>query len=186
MNSFIRRNLQGKKVLLLFVLTNFVYAFMLVVTIPQLLIYSNGILIMDMMPTGYDLAHATALLNKMGQEGRDFYLFRQLPTDMIYPGLFAISYSLLLGYLLKKIEKLNGNLIYLCWLPILAGTSDYLENFGIINLLLSFPDISATAVSITNVFTILKSGFSTLYFVVLLVIFIVFVVKAIGGSLSKK
>ncbi|MDW7693646.1 hypothetical protein R9C00_02735 [Flammeovirgaceae bacterium SG7u.111] len=186
MNAFSRRNLQGKKVLLLFLLTNFVYAFMLVVTIPQLLIYSNGILIMDMMPTGYDLAHVTALLGKMGQEGRSFYLFRQIPTDMIYPGLFAISYSLLLGYFLKKVGKLESKLIYLCWLPILAGVSDYLENFGIINLLINFPDISSAVVALTNVFTILKSGFSTLYFVVLIVVFIVFVVKVIGGNLSKK
>jgi len=59
--KLINRNLSGKKVLTLFVLTNIVYAAMLIITIP---------------------------------------------LDMIYPFLFGISYCLVIGYFLKKLNKL--------------------------------------------------------------------------------
>ncbi len=90
MRNKIVNNLQGKKVLLFFILSNIVYAFMLLVTIPKVMSYSNELKILDMLPTGYDLKYINTLFEALGVEGRAVYLYSQLPVDFIYPFLFAV------------------------------------------------------------------------------------------------
>ena len=90
--KIIDTNLSGKKVLLLFLLTNIVYAVMLTVTIPKTMTFSNGLKLLDMMPLGYDLEYINMLFETLGENGRQVYLTNQLPVDMIYPFLFGISY----------------------------------------------------------------------------------------------
>jgi len=172
--KLIGKNLKGKKVLFLFILTNLVYAFMLIVTIPKVMAYSNGMKLLDMMPTGYNVEYVNTLFDLLGDKGRDAYLFNQIPVDMIYPFLFGISYCLLIAFFLNKINKLKGILFYLCLLPILAGTADYLENIGIIIMLNSYPAISNISVEINNIFTIVKSVATTLYFTALIITLILF------------
>ena len=169
MRQQLQKNLKGKTVLLFFILTNFVYAIMLIVTIPKVMSFSDGMKLMDMLPTGYDMGYVSTLLSTLGEEGRKTYLFHQIPMDMIYPLLFGISYSLLLAYFLNKLNRLNSSLFYLCLLPLAAGVFDYLENAGIIMMLTSYPNLSASSVTMTNFFTILKSGTTTIYFGVLLI-----------------
>ena len=170
--QLLERHLSGKKVLGLFVLTNVVYIFMLTVTIPRTMNFSNGIKLLDMMPTGYDLNYVNELFSALGENGRQIYLRNQIPVDMIYPLLFALSYALLLAYFLKKLNKLKVPFTYLCLLPVLTGIADYLENFGIINLLNNYPDLSDTAVQATSTFSLIKSISTSAFFVVLIVILI--------------
>lgn len=54
LNKIIEKNISGKKVLGLFILTNLVYAYMLMVTIPKTMAFANGMKLLDMMPAGYD------------------------------------------------------------------------------------------------------------------------------------
>lgn len=169
------RWIQGKTVLWLFIITNLVYVFMLSVTIPKVMGFAGGMKLMDMLPTGYDFQYVNTLLVTLGEEGRAVYLYRQIPADMIYPGLFGISYCILLLFFLKKLNKLNSPLIYLSVLPLMGGLFDYFENIGIIFMLRSFPDLSGNLVSVTNVFTIIKSLTTTVYFIVLLVILVVWI-----------
>ena len=135
LTKFIEKNISGKKVLGLFILTNVVYLFMLSVTIPKTMKFSNGMKLLDMIPTGYDLNYVSELFSSLGEDGRRAYLTNQIPVDMIYPLLFGLSYCLLLGYFLKKLNKLNTPLLYLCLLPVIAGISDYFQNIGIITML---------------------------------------------------
>lgn len=162
--------IHGKTVLWLFIITNLVYVFMLTVTIPMVMGFADGMKLMDMLPLGYDFQYVNTLLNTLGQEGREIYLYRQIPVDMIYPALFGISYCVLLLYFLKKLNKLDNSLIYLGILPLVGGLFDYLENLGIIIMLSNFPDISKALVSLTSDFTITKSVATTVYFIVLLII----------------
>ena len=53
LNKIIEKNISGKKVLGLFILTNLVYTFMLVFTIPKTMKFANGMKLLDMMPTGH-------------------------------------------------------------------------------------------------------------------------------------
>lgn len=176
MKNWIHHNIQGRKVLLLFILTNIVYVIMLTLTIPKVMSFSGGMKLLDMLPTGYNPEYVNALLNALGENGRHAYLFTQIPVDLIFPGLFGISYCLLFAYLLNKIGKLNGYYWGLCWFPVLAGLFDYFENFGIIALLKNHPANSIFLAQATNVFSVLKSVFTTLSFTTLIILLIVFMI----------
>jgi len=177
LTKLIEKNISGKKVLGLFILTNAVYIFMLTVTIPKTMEFSNGMKLLDMMPSGYDLNYVSELFSSLGENGRETYLTSQIPVDMIYPLLFGLSYCLLLGYFLKKLNKLNSPYLYLCLLPVIAGISDYLENIGIITMLNNYPDLTETMVNATNTFTVLKSTSTSIFFIALIVILIILGIK---------
>ena len=172
LTKFIEKNISGKKVLGLFILTNVIYLFMLTVTIPKTMEFSNGMKLLDMMPTGYDLNYVNELFNSLGENGRETYLTSQIPVDMIYPLLFGLTYCLLLGYFLKKLNKLNSPYLYLCILPVIAGISDYLENIGIITMLNSYPNFTQFLVSTTNISSIIKSISTIAFFIALIIVLI--------------
>ena len=185
MHPFITKHATGKKVLFFVILANIIYAIMVFITIPKVSAFVAGLKILDMMPSGYDFEYVKSLFENLGEEGRTVYLWQQIPLDLIYPFLFALSNFLLLAYLLKKIEVKNQNLYRLCLIPVFGGLFDYMENFGTILLLRSFPEISQTQVTVNNFFTILKSGFVTLFFIVLIATFFVFVYKKIKTLRSQ-
>jgi len=177
LTKFINGNISGKKVLGLFILTNAVYVLMLTVTIPKTMGFSNGMKLLDMMPTGYDLNYVSELFNSLGEIGRGIYLTYQIPVDMIYPLLFGLTYCLLLAYFLKKLNKLNVPYSYLCLLPIIAGIADYLENFGIIAMLNAYPELTGIAVKITSSFSIIKSISTSVFFIALLITLLMLGIK---------
>ncbi len=86
--KILEKYVSGKKVLSLFILTNVVYLFMLMVTIPKTMGFSNGMKLLDMMPTGYNQDYVNKLFRTLGENGREIYLTNQIPVDMIYPLLF--------------------------------------------------------------------------------------------------
>jgi len=178
----LERNITGKKVLALFILTNVIYMFMLTVTIPKTMGFSSGMKLLDMMPTGYDLNYVSELFNSLGEIGRGTYLTNQIPVDMIYPLLFGLSYCLLLGYFLKKLNKLKAPFTYLCLLPIISGIADYLENFGIIAMLKSYPELTETVVKTTSSFSLVKSISTSIFFIVLIIVLIILGFKTISGK----
>lgn len=170
-------NIEGGKVLILFVLTNLVYGFMLLVSIPKVMQFSDGMKLFDLMPMGYSVEYAGSLLENLGTEGRNAYLYNQLPVDFIYPFLFGVTYCLLIAYLLNRLNSLKAEYFYLSLLPVLAGMLDYMENLGIVNLLVSYPNFSDASVHIAAFFTVMKSLFSTVSFSVLIVIVILLLFK---------
>jgi hypothetical protein len=168
MFTLIKKNLQGKKVFWLFVITQVVYLTMILVTIPKISGFANNLKIFDIRQFGYTHQEAIALLKSLGNEGRRMYLYQQIPLDLMYPGLFGISSCLVLAYFLNKLKRIETNYIYLTILPIISGAFDYLENFSIIAMLNSFPDVSQNLVSLASIFTIIKSLLTTFYFIVLI------------------
>jgi len=177
--NFIEKNLTGKKVFVLFILTNLIYVFMLTITIPKTMKFSKGMKLLDMMPTGYDLNYVSELFSSLGEIGRDIYLTNQIPVDMIYPLFFALTYSLLLAYFLNKLDKLHSPFTYLCLLPIIAGMADYMENFGIVIMLKNYPDLKEVIVNTTNTFSIIKSTATSVFFIVLMVLLILLIIKSL-------
>lgn len=175
--ELVYRNIEGKKVLILFVLTNLVYGFMLLLSIPKVMRFSGGMKLFDLMPMGYSVDYAGSLLEKLGLEGRNAYLLNQIPVDFIYPFLFGLTYCLLIAYLLNRLHGLKAENFYLCLLPVIAGVLDYMENLGIVNLLVAYPDLSDTSVHIAAFFTVMKSLLSTISFSVLIVILILLVIR---------
>lgn len=168
----------GRRVFVLFLLTMLVYTTMLTYTIPMVESYAPNLALFDLSPTGYSYEHATSLLQELGPEGRQIYLTRQLPLDFIYPGLFAVSYTLLLFWLFSKEFKDDSGVFYFAFIPVLGGFFDYLENICIIIMLKTFPTTSTTLVKISSTFTLLKGIFTTLFFILLLI--------GVGAALVKR
>lgn len=164
---FVQSLSTGKAVLGFFIPAMIVYSIMLVYTIPQVMRHASGMNLFDLSPTGYSFEYANELLGLLGSTGRDLYLYTQLPLDFIYPVLFAISCCLLLSWLLLKTQDTSSKMFYFCFIPVMAGVFDYLENICVIRLLTSYPDISDTSVFIASSMTIAKSGLTTIFFVVL-------------------
>ncbi len=182
MKNLIKDKLTGELVILLFVVTSILYTIMLTMTIPQVMSYSGGMKLLDMIPTGYDAAYVGTLLNALGEKGRDAYLFNQIPVDMVYPLFFGVSYCLIFAYILKILGKVDSKLFYICFLPLLAGLFDYCENIGIITLLNTWPDNSTLLAQLTSVFSVLKSALTTIYFILLIIFTIALVIKKLTAK----
>ncbi len=171
-NRFIQKYSTGKVVSVLFTLTMVVYFSMLFYSIPAVSEFAPELPIFDLSPAGYSFAYASELLNTLGARGRGIYLSTQLPIDFIYPGLFSITYSLLLVWLFGKTFSINSKIYYFALVPFLAGMFDYAENIFIIKMINSFPELQVTTVKIASTLTILKSSFTLFFFTLLIVGFI--------------
>ena len=164
----------GKIVVVLFLLTMAVYVTMLSYSIPAVSSFAPELPLFDLSPFGYSFDYASQLLYALGSEGRELYLSTQLPLDFIYPGLFAITYSFLLVWLFGKIFRSTSKVYYFSLVPCLAGVFDYLENIFIIKMINSFPELQVATVNIASTFTIIKSSFTMLFFMLLIVGFSLF------------
>ncbi len=158
MRELIKRNINGKRVLFFFFAANAVYAVMLFITIPLLTKFSGGMRLLDMSRGGYDADYVNTLFSALGKEGRDTYLFIQIPVDMIYPFLSGIAYCLVLAYFLDRLGKFNSFLFYVCLLPLVSALFDYSENIGIISMLRSYPNTPSWLAQTTSTFTMLKTS----------------------------
>lgn len=177
MKDFIIKNLVGSRILILFILTGIIYTLMLTVTIPMVMSYSGGLKILDLMPTGYDFSYVKSLLDALGEEGRNVYLYRQIPLDLLFPFLLGITFCLMIAYFLRYLGKLDSRWYFLVFLPLLAAFCDYCENIGFITMLLNYPVIPDSLVAISNIFSILKSTVSTLFYTLLLILLVIAGVK---------
>ena len=165
--GLMRGKATGRNVLVLVVVTMAVYLVMLLVTILRVHSYAPDAALFDLSPGGYSHSQALTLLESLGQAGRDAYLFPQLALDFIYPGLFAICFSLMLIWVYAKRFQAPSKLRYLALLPAFGGLCDYVENILIIRMIRTFPDVTESLVSVASGFTLLKSGFSTASFLLL-------------------
>ena len=120
--GFMQEKATGRNVLLLFVLTMAVYLLMLLVTIPRVQSYAPETALFDLSPTGYTHSQALHLLQSLGHAGRDTYLFPQLALDFVYPGLFAICFSLMLIWVYSKRVQSDSKFLYLAILPAVSYT----------------------------------------------------------------
>jgi len=186
MLQLIKRKASGKNVILFFILSNAIHLIMLLFTIPRIHVYSHGMEMLDLMPLGYDADYVRDLFHQLGQQGRGMYLYYQLPLDLIYPFLYALSFALMFTWFLGKTVKPNSQWFQFAVIPLLAGTFDYLENFGIIAMLAIYPDFSDLLANITSVFSLLKSLLVSLSISGVLLVLIIFLVKKWVAFRQKK
>jgi len=158
----------GRNVLIFLIPSLAVYSFMLFHTIPGVESYAPEMKLFDLSPSGYSYDYAVELLSVLGNDGRKEYLSRQLPLDFIYPALFSISSFLMLAWLFLKRNDKGSRIFYLCFVPVVAGIFDYLENIQIVLMILNYPDITKAQVILSSAFTMVKSGLTSLFFVILL------------------
>jgi hypothetical protein len=150
----------------------FLYCVMVFGTLAHLSELAGEKRVFDMMPTGYDVAYAELVLDNLGAEGRDYYLWRQIPLDTIYPFLFAAAFFTLSNWLAQKLSSFATALRLIAYLPVLASLFDYLENVLIVAILKGYPPASSTLVGWASWASIAKSALTTVFFSLLLIILI--------------
>ena len=170
----LKKYASGRLVLLLFGITTGVYLAILFYFIPSVLEQAPEMKLFDMSPGGYSYEYASNLLDAIGPTGREIYLKRQLPIDFIYPGLFAVTYTLMLIWLFSKSVDRKSKIFVLVLVPAAAGLFDYIENIGIISMLITYPDLSPGWVQFTSIFSILKSILTIVFYVLLIYGFLLF------------
>jgi hypothetical protein len=137
----------------------------------------------DMRPFGYGSSEAATLLNALGVEGRNYYLSRQIPLDLLYPAMFAVTLIATVFWFGKRMP--NSSLVRLgINLAVGAVLFDYAENLGIVAMIRSWPDTSDALVFATSAATIAKSALTTLAVLLTLVIGCVWarLPKAVPGA----
>jgi hypothetical protein len=179
MGNILEKYGTGRVVLGLFALTTIVYLWIILVSIPAVIAESPDTKIFDMSPFGYSHEEAIRILENIGEKGRSTYLIHQLPVDLLYPALFATTYALMLFWVFGKFVKKGSWLFRLVYLPVFAGILDYCENAGIFIMLLSYPDLLPGIVLIASICTVLKSLFTTLFYLVLLTGFVAWMLSRI-------
>ena len=113
----------------------------------------------------------------MGYEGRKIYQFILGFIDMIYPIIYGLLLFLLLVKLTEKFS--NYKLKLICFIPMIAGLFDYIENFGISRMLNNYPLISELNVNFASIATSMKWFF---VFVSLILVLIFSIRKLLFNS----
>lgn len=174
---------RGRVVLATFVAAQIVYVIMLSVTLPRLEAMAGGLIPFDMLPGGYDFAAAQNLLDALGEEGRAFYLTRQIPLDLIYPALFALAYGLAWRWLAPRAWP---TLLRFSWFPIAAGLTDYAENVFIIRMLTLYPELPRGLVTAANAATLAKSVLTTITLTALMIMLAIMLLRFARNRLTAK
>lgn len=178
--------LKGKTILVLFLLTNTIYLYMVLHTIPTLTQYTGDKGIPDMKPTGYDLTYLQDIFSLLGEAGSDYYLNVQLQIDLFYPIFFAITYGLMIHYLAKKLSFSKYILGSLAFWPVLAGAFDLMENFMLNGFLGKSIELTSLNANICSFFSQAKSLCTTLSFCILLVLTCWLAYRSIKRAYSQK
>lgn len=161
--------------------TNAVYLLMLFYTLPELSRFSDGLTLPDMLAGGYGSEYPQTYADRLGVEGRRFFLCRQMAADMVYPALFGYTYSRLTGLLSAGAGLPAILLKRLPLLPVVAAVSDYLENFCMITVVSAHPETPQIAAAAAPFFTVAKSAAGMLTFTVLAVL----LVRRLAGRIRK-
>lgn len=120
----------------------------------------SGLRPFDMRPGGYSAEQANSLIDALESSGRRYYLTRQIPLDLVYPALMALT--LISSFKWLGSRGVSQKLVQIgTWFSIAAAIADYLEIAGICLMILSWPEISANTVLAASVASIAKSGFTT-------------------------
>lgn len=136
-----------------------VYYLMMTVTLAHLKDVS-GHVPFDMRPFGYGPADAAALLEGLGAEGRSYYLKRQIPLDIAYPALLALT---LISAIRRFGHSMANNSLVRIGVILSVGVvvCDYSENICIVAMILGWPDTFTALVYASSVATVAKSILTT-------------------------
>jgi len=129
--------------------------------IEELKAITGGVGVLD-MEVLYTPDQAHAFLAVMGEAGRAFYLTRIAPLDLLVPFFYALFLSTAITWFLHKWLPAESMWHRLNLVPVIGGLCDYLENLGIIAMILAWPANLPDIASFTMAATLLKFSLSIL------------------------
>lgn len=179
--------------LFFFLLSQSIYVLMLTTIIPKISREVGGMNTFDMMPLGYSYRYANSFLSLLTEHGYRLYKYVQLPLDIFFP-IFNFSAGFcMLVLLLRCYSKSNREkplLPFLPWIPLffsfIAMLFDYLENILIFTMLSIKENVPIIVVSTANVFTIIKSMSTIIFYSICLLIVIMISVSWVQYKIREK
>lgn len=134
----------------------------------------SGLAPLDLRPSGYNSQEVAALFNRLGEDGRRYYLTRQLPLDTLYPALLALTLVYTIRWIGLRIS--NTKLVRIgIILSVGAALFDYCENLGIAIMILSWPSLSELLVRLTSTASITKSVLTVAALLLLILMVIIWI-----------
>lgn len=128
---------------------------------------TGGIGILD-MEVLYTPQEAYAHLAAMGEAGRAFALTHIVPLDLILPAAYTLAYAFVITWLLHRWLPRESRWHRLNVVPVIGGICDYCENFGIIAMLLAWPQELHGVASFTMAAGFFKFASTGLAFAIIL------------------
>lgn len=121
------------------------------------------------LQSSYSPERAYQLIDSYGEEGRQYYALIELTLDLIYPILNALMFSTLTIYLFRRVFPPDSFWQKLPLLGPIVMIVDYLENVGIVTMLLSYPRRLGVVAWTANVFTATKFFLSYLELILIVI-----------------
>ena len=106
--------------------------------VEQLKDITGGVGLLD-MELLYTPDQAYAHFAAMGEAGRAFDLMHIVPLDFVFPFLYTLFNTVTITWLLHKWLPAQNRWHRLNVVPLVGGIADYLENLGIIAMLIAWP-----------------------------------------------
>lgn len=124
----------------------------------QLKDITGGVGLLDMMVL-YTPEQAYAHLAAMGEAGRAFDLTHIVPLDFVFPFLYTLFSAVTITWLLHRWLPAQSRWHRLNVVPLAGGIGDYLENFGIIIMIMAWPSPLPDIARFTMVAGLVKFSF---------------------------
>jgi len=152
--------------------------------VAQLMEITGGVGILD-MEVLYTPDQAYAFLAAMGEAGRAFDLTHIIPIDLFVPLFYALFLSTFITWLLHTWLPVESGWHRLNVVPVAGAVFDYLENLGIIAMLLAWPARLPEIAQFTMASTLLKFSFSAAAFLIVAVAIAGWIVYAVWRRLCR-
>jgi hypothetical protein len=151
----------GFLVAALLVASGLLWAIMFFGPLAHLSRLAAGLKPFDIKVTGYSYDDARAFLERIGDQGRAYYLNPELVVDAMYPPLYAISRGLALWWLTMPGRIRDARLplkfrYALVAVPIIMASLDLFENGCIALMLWTWPVLSHRLVEVSSLATQVK------------------------------
>ena len=104
----------------------------------------------------YTLEEVNTFFTTIQEEGRQLYYDLIAVTDMIFPFVYGPFFIFVLVFFIKKLSTPSSKWLYLALFPVLIMILDYGENLNTLELLNSYPNLSAAAVEKGSTLTTVK------------------------------
>lgn len=174
------------RILILFLLAHSVLLIMMVFTFPKINA-KIGAQAFDLRTFGYSQSDAELILQNLDQTTIDLYLFPQLfLLDILYPILLALFLGTLIIRLTKLIwTKPKAICLNLFILPFIAMFCDYAENILISMMITNLNEVSSGIVKTASILTQVKGAFTTISWIIILILFVVWLKKRMQLTKAK-
>ena len=113
-----------------------------------------------------------------GEEGRAAYIRARWTFDLAFPILYTVFYLTSISFILKRIVRKESKLRILNLLPLLGMVFDLAENSATTSIMSAYPGLNPAGLLLAQVFTPLKWLFVGLSMILLVLLLLIWLVKA--------